>query len=74
MLIEVDFQGAVESDPDRRGGIPVLRDTRFPFAKVVAELADGYTVAEIADDYELEYSALLAALSRLSVAFSEPPK
>jgi uncharacterized protein (DUF433 family) len=43
----------VNFDEHRRGGEPVLDGTRFPAAQVLAELAAGRSVDELAKDYDL---------------------
>jgi len=37
----------VTVDPDRMGGVPCVRDLRFPVASVAAMAADGMSVDEI---------------------------
>jgi uncharacterized protein (DUF433 family) len=37
-------------DPDTMGGMPTIRGLRIPVATVVAMVADGMTVAEIASE------------------------
>lgn len=41
----------ISVDPDRMGGVPCVRDLRFPVASVVAMVADGMTVAEITTEH-----------------------
>jgi uncharacterized protein (DUF433 family) len=38
-------------DPTRMGGVPCVRNLRFPVATVVAMVADGMTVDEILDQH-----------------------
>lgn len=38
-------------DPTRMGGVPCVRDLRFPVATVVAMVADGMTVDEILGEH-----------------------
>jgi uncharacterized protein (DUF433 family) len=45
---------AIERDPLRRGGAPVLAGTRFPVSRLLSELASGRLLAEVADDYDLD--------------------
>ena len=37
--------------PDRMGGLPCVRDLRFPVASVVAMIADGMTDAQIISEH-----------------------
>lgn len=41
----------VTTDPDRMGGVPCIRDLRFPVATVVAMVADGMTIEEILTEH-----------------------
>src|SRR5271166_315173 len=38
----------IEVDPERRGGIPVVRGTNFTVAQLLQELAEGKNIADIA--------------------------
>ena len=41
-------------NPDILGGKLCLAGTRFPVARLFAELAEGYTVSKVADEYDLD--------------------
>ena len=45
-------------DPETRGGIPVLIQTRVPISRLFAEVAMGRTIMDIADDKELDVEAI----------------
>lgn len=50
----------ISVDPDRMGGVPCVRDLRFPVASVVAMVADGMTAAEITTEHpDLEAGAVV---------------
>jgi len=36
-----------------RGGVPVLKGSRIPVAKILAELGEDMTLSEIAEDYNI---------------------
>jgi len=56
----------IKMTPGVRGGRPVLEGTRFPVARILAELADGMTVRGVAREYALDLDKVKRAL--LSVA------
>ncbi len=62
----------ITTDPDRMGGVPCIRDLRFPVATVVAMVADGMTVAEIlAEHPDLETDDVTESLRYAAVAVQE---
>ena len=60
------FGGFAESDPQRRGGEPVLKDTRFPIGQLIAQLAAGDSVELIAEDFSLDYKTVVGFLEHLA--------
>jgi len=56
----------VTSDPQIRGGEPVIAGTRFPVAQLLAELAEGRPLWDIADDYDLDLGTAKAVLRELA--------
>lgn len=52
----------VESDPDRMGGMPVLRGSRMPADWIVEDFDSGETVDTIADDHELNRTDVFEVL------------
>lgn len=62
----------VTSDPNRMGGVPCVRDLRFPVATVVAMVADGMTVDEIvAENPDLVPEDVAASLRYAAAALQE---
>lgn len=60
----VDF---ITSDPERMGGAPCITGTRFTLAQLTAELSRGdMSLAEIADDFDLNFDAARGALNQLA--------
>ena len=57
----------IEASPTKLGGIPVLRGTRFSVAQLFAEMADGDSVSEIADNFELDVNQIAKLLHALSM-------
>lgn len=62
----------ITSNPDRMGGVPCIRDLRFPVASVVAMVADGMTTEEIlAEHPDLEADDVTESLRYAAVAVQE---
>lgn len=62
----------ITTDPDRMGGVPCIRDLRFPVATVVAMVADGMTVEEIlAEHPDLEAEDVTESLHYAAAAVQE---
>jgi uncharacterized protein (DUF433 family) len=59
-------------DPVRMGGMPCVRDLRFPVATVVAMVADGMTVDEILEEHpDLEADDIAESLRYAALALQE---
>ncbi len=62
----------INTDPERMGGLPCIRDLRFPVATVVAMVAEGMTFAEILDEHpDLEDEDIREALRYAAEAVRE---
>ena len=62
----------ITADAERMGGVPCVRDLRFPVASVVAMVADGMTVAEIlAEHPDLEAEDITECLRYAALAVQE---
>lgn len=62
----------ITTNPDRMGGVPCVRDLRFPVATVVAMVADGMTVEEIlAEHPDLERDDIPECLRYAALAVRE---
>jgi uncharacterized protein (DUF433 family) len=67
------LRDCVEVSPAKRGGVPVLRGTRFTIAQVFAEVAAGRSLAEIATDFDLDVELMKKLLESLSIQLDRPP-
>lgn len=66
------LERVVEIDPHRRGGVPVLRGTRFTVAQVLAELSETACIDEIAENFDLDAGMIRALLDGLSLLLQRP--
>src|SRR5262249_17772855 len=62
----------VEVNANKRGGIPVLKGTRFTVSQVLAEMAEGRAITEIAEDFEVVLDLLKKLLEGLSISLDQP--
>ncbi|MGA9278331.1 DUF433 domain-containing protein [Ilumatobacter sp.] len=62
----------ITTSPDKLGGVPCIRDLRFPVATVVAMVADGMTNDEILREHpDLELGDISEALHYAALAVQE---
>jgi len=57
----------VEIDPLKRGGVPVLRGTRFKLAQLFAQLADGDSVDTLVENLNLDGDLIRELLHSVAV-------
>ena len=62
----------IEIDPERRGGRPVLAGTGFTIAQLLAEIADGASPDEVADNFSLDREVVRSALFALAFWIDHP--
>jgi uncharacterized protein (DUF433 family) len=62
----------ITTDPERMGGMPCIRDLRFPVATVVAMVADGMSFEQVlAEHPDLEEGDIREALRYAAEAVTE---
>ena len=62
----------ITTSPDKMGGVPCIRDLRFPVATVIAMVADGMTTDQIlAEHPDLETDDITDALHYAALAVQE---
>lgn len=66
------LENAVEVDPKRRGGIPVLKGTRFTVGQTLAELAESAGVQEVAERFDLDEETIRELLAGLALLVERP--
>lgn len=57
---------SIESDPQRRGGKPVLKGTRFTAAQVLSQIAAGDSVQDLVDNFDFEAEQITSFLRELA--------
>ncbi|MGO8751666.1 MAG: DUF433 domain-containing protein [Thermoguttaceae bacterium] len=68
----VMLQNSVEINPQKRGGVPVLKGTRVTIAQVIAELSDDLSLSEIADDLGLDEMQSRCFLEGMAIHLDRP--
>ncbi len=48
------LRDSIDIDPEKRGGVPMVKGTRVPVATILAELAEGATIGGVAADLDLD--------------------
>jgi uncharacterized protein (DUF433 family) len=61
------LRDCIEVNANKRGGVPVLKGTRFTLAQLFAEMADGRSIGEIAEDFDLDFGQLKQFLEGVAI-------
>jgi uncharacterized protein (DUF433 family) len=61
------LKDCVEVNTQKRLGAPILKGTRFTVSQLLAELAEGRSVVEIADDFDLSQDTIRKLLDGLAL-------
>ncbi len=69
VILKSDF---IEINEKRRGGVPVIKGTRFTVAQLLAEIADGNSIKEIADDFHLDLNIIERLLRDIANCLDKP--
>ncbi len=62
-----ELSDVVEIRHEIRGGVPVLKGTRIPVAKILAELGEDMTLTEIAEDYNINIQQVKVFIEGLAI-------
>jgi len=55
----VDNNRAIEVDPNRFSGMPVIKGTRFPVPQLIVEIGEGEkSIKELAENYDLDFDKI----------------
>lgn len=66
------LHSCIEVNARKRGGIPLLKGTRFTVAQLFAEIAEGRSVVEIAEDFELDLGTIREVLQGFATYLDQP--
>ena len=66
------LSNSIEVHADIRSGVPVLRGTRVPLSQVLAEIGDGASIVEIADDLEIDENTVREFIQGFSILVDRP--
>jgi uncharacterized protein (DUF433 family) len=69
---EIVLQESVARDAKTRRGTLVIRGTRFPVARVFAEISDDRRLSEIAEDFDLDINMLRQLVEGMAIVFERP--
>ena len=61
-----------EVNPKRLGGVPTLKGTRFPIAQVLSQIADGDSIDDLAENFDLDREQLSTLLHALAACLNRP--
>jgi uncharacterized protein (DUF433 family) len=63
------LQDAIKINPQIRGGIPVLAGSRVTIAQIIGEIADGRSIDDLAESFDLDPTALQTLFQGLAINF-----
>jgi uncharacterized protein (DUF433 family) len=67
-----ELKEVVEIDPARAGGVPVVAGTRITVARILAEIADGRTLAKLSRDFEIDKETISKIIHGLAIYLDRP--
>ena len=62
----------IEQEATVRGGVVVLKGTRFPLGRVFSEIAEGVSLDDVAEDYSLDLNLLQEMFRELAREYEKP--
>ncbi len=62
----------VERDPLKMNGVPVVKGSRISIAQVFAEMAEGMSSDEVAEDFSLDPALIKRLVSGFSICLDRP--
>lgn len=69
--VTITFKSCIEVDPDRVGGKPVLVGTRFTVAQLLSEIAEGGSVNDVVEEYDLDVDTANEVIDSIIDAFNK---
>lgn len=68
----ISLDATIEIDPHKRGGVPVIKGTRFTVAQLLGEVADGYNITQISDDLDLDVTQVKEIIHGFAIYLDRP--
>jgi uncharacterized protein (DUF433 family) len=65
-------RGCVEIDPKKLGGVPTLKGVRFSVGQVLSQLADGDSIGDLAENFDLDIHDVATLLHALAAYIDRP--
>jgi uncharacterized protein (DUF433 family) len=62
-----ELADCIELNPAKCGGVPVLKGTRISVAQILAEIGEGQSAVEVAQDYDLDAELVKRLVKGLAV-------
>lgn len=77
LMQRVDFASSelsdcIERNPLKLNGVPVVKGSRISVAQIFAEMAEGMSADEVADDFSLDPALVKRLVSGFSVCLDQP--
>jgi len=69
---EVTLTYCVEVNSRKMHGVPLLKGTRFPVAQVLSQIADGDSIDDLAENFDLDREQLASLLHAFSAYLDKP--
>jgi uncharacterized protein (DUF433 family) len=67
-----ELNDCVELNPEKLGGVPVLKGTRIAVAQVLAEMGEGQSAEQVAEDLDLDVSLVKRLVLGLAICLDRP--
>ncbi len=67
-----ELDDCVELNPEKLGGIPVLKGTRISVAQIMAEIGEGSSAAEVSADFDLDVALVKRLVKGLALCLDRP--
>ena len=67
-----ELNDCVEHNPRKLNGVPVVKGSRISVAQIFAEMAEGLSADEVAEDFALDPALVKRLVSGLSVCLDRP--
>lgn len=68
----VTLKACIDIDVNIRGGVPVLKDTGFKISQIFAEIAEGQSLWEISEDFDLDGKVLEEVVHAFAIYLDRP--